>query len=1572
MEECTPEAVAEAPAQKVKKPRKIGKPKKPAVIKVKKPAGPLYPERFGTLEPPQSLYRNRRIGDCEVEDKWGNKSTGVLHLAGVGSTSAQVVFISPCTLREEEFEGRSGLKPQMLKGPFGALFKRNLNRVGFAAGDWFYTAMCKYHIQGNKPKAEDLRWNRFSMVDELRTIKPKIIVALGKQVFDQFTELRCKLGDIQGGFFRSEEFDCLLYPMDTILTPMQRPEHLERFVSDLRQVKTALDETRGIRQVKLATSYHVLDDLEKIGNWTNERLEKVPSNMAVDCEWHGRTFVGGQLRSVQASWALGHAAYLRLRDEQNQECLKLADVGEIIRPLFNHPKLKFVGHNFFADALWLRNHLGILTDGRCSFDTLFAQHTLDESADLKLERMAVRYTDMGRYDIPLLLWKKANKFDEEHEVGYGRVPDKVLIDYACLDGASGVQLADGSWRRIDALVRSRYAGKVKALLDDRVVDCRVINWHRAAVRQKAWFKLFTASTSAGRWDNYGPAFTPDHEVITQRGKVRVDQLLAGSDAIATEEREFTADQLSVYLGCRLGDGGLARKNGKGVGFCISQCLERSAYLAWKASVFESHGMVQLPTVGNQARYATKFKRYLTWLDKAYPSHDRARHSKCKLKITNKVLNALGMLGLAVWYQDDGTLPKSGGARIYCVRKDPAEINIAVQWLRDRFGPTVVYNSNNRFIQISGWAKVKFLEAVSPYMHKAVAYKSDRSVGPIRDIATHGALFYEVIEAIRPYARTTGHRGGGVRYCLTVERAGNFLTRVGFVSNCRDADATMRLFPILASRLLKTRQWDYYTKIALPFVTDGFVELVETGFPMNRERMEEMRKVFTRNQVILIKDFQTEVDVEAEQFLRDCLTRNTGSDELFHDLRSLRDSHYQSGAGPVMESVDFDEALNLVKSVIDHEQLRDQLEFFLHWWSAPGFNINSTDHLRRWLFAVKGMTPLKTTKRDGFQTSWERVAALPKIKQAEYTPATDKQTLKLFAEKDKLVARVQELKGVANIVKAFLKGPDEEGREQGLMAWIQEDGRIHPNYALTETARPRSWSPNVLNWTKNVTKPIEAAFKRANAVAMREHYFHIRKEAQGFADLLQQLRAVRQAPVSIRSFVQAPPGWCIVDMDFKTAEVVQLGYVAGDSNLIEVLTSPDPQFARVDPKSPKKAVRIAYNNISSYPDEAKDPTLIKLDDPRIMRNPDGSIIHPLRDLHWELGETVFGLPRERLDEELARGVGKVGNFCLCEGSEVLTDRGLVPIEQVSICDKLWDGVEWVTHDGVVCNGEQIVHFYQGLWATDNHEVWTSCGYKVLFGQARAQRLELVRVAGPGSQTSGVKPDSFSSYGAEGRVARVYDILNAGPRHRFVCSGVLVSNSVPYGATDKLLERMVEVNTGRKPDEGTGAKIIESYSTRYAIAWRFLEQMEALVESPGWIRATSGRVRHFSYHKIVDVSGLSEYARNGILSPLKRQARNYQIQEGVAATAARATEMFLAGRRKNNLDARLFCLLYDAMSILAPLEQARAAATLLKECMTTRNIWENHGRKWHHEVDVSYGFRWGCKPTKQEKELLANYV
>lgn len=81
------------------------------------------------------------------------------------------------------------------------------------------------------------------------------------------------------------------------------------------------------------------------------------------------------------------------------------------------------------------------------------------------------------------------------------------------------------------------------------------------------------------------------------------------------------------------------------------------------------------------------------------------------------------------------------------------------------------------------------------------------------------------------------------------------------------------------------------------------------------------------------------------------------------------------------------------------------------------------------------------------------------------------------------------------------------------------------------------------------------------------------------------------------------------------------------------------------------------------------------------------------------------------------------FCIAEGQRVLTSRGLVPIEKVLRSDKVWDGVEWVSHDGVVYRGKKEVITYDGLTATPDHRVYTQEKgiVELQYGKANGYRI-----------------------------------------------------------------------------------------------------------------------------------------------------------------------------------------------------------------------------------------------------------
>ncbi len=83
-------------------------------------------------------------------------------------------------------------------------------------------------------------------------------------------------------------------------------------------------------------------------------------------------------------------------------------------------------------------------------------------------------------------------------------------------------------------------------------------------------------------------------------------------------------------------------------------------------------------------------------------------------------------------------------------------------------------------------------------------------------------------------------------------------------------------------------------------------------------------------------------------------------------------------------------------------------------------------------------------------------------------------------------------------------------------------------------------------------------------------------------------------------------------------------------------------------------------------------------------------------------------------------------CIATGQRVLTSRGLVEIQNVRMGDLVWDGVDFVSHDGVVCQGVRETISYSGLAATEDHMVMTMVGW-ARFGKCANEGIEILRTA-----------------------------------------------------------------------------------------------------------------------------------------------------------------------------------------------------------------------------------------------------
>lgn len=97
--------------------------------------------------------------------------------------------------------------------------------------------------------------------------------------------------------------------------------------------------------------------------------------------------------------------------------------------------------------------------------------------------------------------------------------------------------------------------------------------------------------------------------------------------------------------------------------------------------------------------------------------------------------------------------------------------------------------------------------------------------------------------------------------------------------------------------------------------------------------------------------------------------------------------------------------------------------------------------------------------------------------------------------------------------------------------------------------------------------------------------------------------------------------------------------------------------------------------------------------------------------------------------LARSCEGKPHACVARGTPVLTNRGLVPIQDVTTDDLVWDGISFNSHCGPTCNGTKEVIEWNGLTATPDHKVHTNHGWTTLKTAAtRGWRLTQTGVCG----------------------------------------------------------------------------------------------------------------------------------------------------------------------------------------------------------------------------------------------------
>lgn len=120
-----------------------------------------------------------------------------------------------------------------------------------------------------------------------------------------------------------------------------------------------------------------------------------------------------------------------------------------------------------------------------------------------------------------------------------------------------------------------------------------------------------------------------------------------------------------------------------------------------------------------------------------------------------------------------------------------------------------------------------------------------------------------------------------------------------------------------------------------------------------------------------------------------------------------------------------------------------------------------------------------------------------------------------------------------------------------------------------------------------------------------------------------------------------------------------------------------------------------------------------------------------DLYIETAMKMYKITRDQVTKDI-RQKSKISSLlCIEENQLVLTDHGTIPIKDVTLLHKVWDGEHFVTHEGVIFKGIKEVITYEGLTATPDHVVYSETHEQLQFGELATRGSHLLQSGDSGT-------------------------------------------------------------------------------------------------------------------------------------------------------------------------------------------------------------------------------------------------
>jgi len=404
-----------------------------------------------------------------------------------------------------------------------------------------------------------------------------------------------------------------------------------------------------------------------------------------------------------------------------------------------------------------------------------------------------------------------------------KVPDKVvfhnrqaigdILTMTCLYYTSPVLLANGKTEMIGKIVNNKKNVSVLSFNKSKKIfeNKKVTNWIKHDIGKHEWYFVTykSAPTSQVAKRGQGVYLTEDHKIFTNRGMVRVDQVVE-TDKILTNEKALNKKQRELFIGTILGDSSLRRVRTVGRAYfnythAESQlefvCLKDKGMLGFEYSNYyakggQKHGSYHQDCITSQYRASVEFGEL------------QKKWYKNKKKVVPPDLNEndFSLLTLAVWYMDDGSIT-NGNAAVLCTESFSKDENqFLADILNKKFNLNVTLQNVFRSRENKRWkdgirlyigngrtkenSADRFFKSIAPYIPETMRYKLPSQYRNIKYNPKLWELgvadFYyatPVVEKKKP--RCEGH--SRYIYCLEVEDNHNFVSNNMIFSNCAVRD-----------------------------------------------------------------------------------------------------------------------------------------------------------------------------------------------------------------------------------------------------------------------------------------------------------------------------------------------------------------------------------------------------------------------------------------------------------------------------------------------------------------------------------------------------------------------------------------------------------------------------------------------------------------------------------------------------------------------------------------------------------------------------------------------------------------